>query len=65
MMEKDIVNKVLKPYPLGWKAKIGILLPSHDTGYGSYEYRVLCPDGVVTLETRVMGGRLTTQKHLF
>ena len=62
MMEKDMRNKALKPYPLGWKAKIGILLPSHDTGYGSYEFRVLCPDGVVTLETRVMGGRLTTEK---
>jgi arylmalonate decarboxylase len=51
----------LKPYPLGWKAKIGILLPSIDTGYCSYEFRVLCPDGVVTLETRVMGGRLTME----
>jgi len=49
----------LKPYPLGWKAKIGILLPAQDTGYGSYEFRLLCPDGVVTLETRVAGGKLT------
>jgi maleate isomerase len=48
-----------KPYPLGWKAKIGILLPAQDTGYGSYEFRLLCPDGVVTLETRVAGGKLT------
>jgi len=63
MMPKSSDKKVLKPYPLGWKAKIGILLPSHDTGYGSYEFRVLCPDGVVTLETRVMGGRLTIE-HL-
>jgi maleate isomerase len=63
MIDQGVGNKSLKPYPLGWKAKIGILLPSHDTGYGSYEYRVLCPDGVVTLETRVMGGRLTVD-HL-
>jgi len=61
MMENCMNNKALKPYPLGWKAKIGILLPSQDTGYGSYEFRVLCPDGVVTLETRVMGGRLTVE----
>jgi len=52
-------GKSLKPYPLGWKAKIGLLTPSHDTGYGSYEFQVLCPDGVVTLETRVMGRKLT------
>jgi maleate isomerase len=56
------VNKMyFKPYPIGWKAKIGILLPSQDTGYGSYEFRLLCPEGVVTLETRVMGGRLTLE----
>lgn len=56
------MNRIsLKPYPLGWKAKVGILLPSQDNGYGSYEFRMLCPDGVVTLETRVMGGRLTMQ----
>jgi maleate isomerase len=58
-MEHETGVRLLKPYPLGWKAKIGILIPAHDTGYGSYEFRVLCPDGVVTLETRVMAGRLT------
>ena len=61
-MEHGTDRKVLKPYPLGWKAKIGILLPAHDTGYGSYEFRLLCPEGVVTLETRVMGGRLTLEE---
>ena len=61
-METGMPNKVLKPWPLGWKAKIGILLPAHDTGYGSYEFRVLCPDGVVILETRVMGRRLTLEE---
>jgi maleate cis-trans isomerase len=49
-------------WPLGWKAKIGILIPAHDTGYGSYEFRCLCPDGVVTLETRVQGTKLTTEE---
>ena len=61
-MDQCVNSKVLKPYPLGWKAKIGILLPAHDTGYGSYEFRVLCPEGVVTLETRVMGGSLTLEE---
>ena len=61
-METVLTNKVLKPWPLGWKAKIGILLPAHDTGYGSYEFQVLCPDGVVILETRVTGRRLTLEE---
>ncbi len=56
--------KTLKPWPLGWKANLGILIPAHDTGYGSYEFRVLCPDGVVTLETRVQGTKLTTEELL-
>jgi maleate isomerase len=45
----------LAPYPIGWKAKIGLLVPSHDSGYGSYETRTMSPDGVVTLEQRVPG----------
>ena len=49
------------PYPIGWKAKIGVLLPSVDTGVGTYEFRRLCPDGVVTLETRVPMGKLTME----
>lgn len=61
MLERCDGRKSFKPYPLGWKAKIGILVPSHDTGYGPYEYRKLCPDGVVTLETRVMARRLTVE----
>jgi len=44
----------LKPYPIGWQAKLGFLVPSHDTGYGSYEFQVMSPEGVVPLETRVM-----------
>jgi len=45
----------LEPYPIGWRAKLGLLVPSHDTGYGSYEYLVMAPDGVVPLETRIPG----------
>ena len=62
MTEEMNTQKTLKPWPLGWKAKIGILIPAHDTGYGSYEFRCLCPDGVVTLETRVTGVKLTTEE---
>ena len=61
-MEHEKLRKVLKPYPIGWKAKIGILLPAHDTGYGSYEFQVLCPDGVAILETRVSGRALTLEE---
>jgi len=53
--------KNLKPYPLGWKAKIGVLIPAVDTGYCSYEFRVVCPEGVVILETRVKMGALTLE----
>jgi maleate cis-trans isomerase len=60
-VEPSIRAKNLKPYPLGWKAKIGILIPAVDTGYCSYEFRVLCPEGVVTLETRVKMGALTLE----
>jgi len=60
-METAAQKTILKPYPLGWKAKIGILIPSVDTGYCSYEFRMVCPDGVVTLETRVAMGRLTLE----
>jgi len=61
-MEPDTKKTTFKPYPLGWKAKIGILIPSVDTGYCSYEFRKACPDGVVTLETRVAMGRLTLER---
>jgi maleate isomerase len=60
-MENSEHRRVLKPYPLGWKAKIGVLIPAVDTGYCSYEFRVLCPEGVVTLETRVRMGALTLE----
>jgi maleate cis-trans isomerase len=47
-------------WPLGWRAKIGLILPSQEEGQTSYEYRSMSPEGVVMLETRVMGyGNLT------
>jgi maleate isomerase len=60
-MENRRSRPVLKPWPLGWKAKVGILMPSQDTGYSTYEYRILFPEGVVPLETRLKGGRLTKE----
>lgn len=57
------IPEQLAPYPIGWKAKIGLLVPSHDSGYGSYETRVMSPDGVVTLEQRVPG-RTVIQSEL-
>lgn len=52
----------LKPYPIGWRAKLGLLVPSHDSGYGSYEFLVMSPDGVVPLETRVPGRVVTLEQ---
>ncbi|MFC1871968.1 hypothetical protein ACFLYF_06210 [Chloroflexota bacterium] len=60
-MDECTNKKVFKPWPLGWKAKIGLLVPSQEDGYVTYEFRKLCPDGVVTLSTRVMGGNLTME----
>lgn len=61
ILNKTERKQVLKPWPLGWKAKLGVLIPAVDSGYCSYEFRVLCPDGVVTLETRVAMGALTLE----
>ncbi len=60
-MESRRNRPVLKPWPLGWKAKVGILMPSHDTGYSTYEYQILFPEGVMPLQTRLKGGRLTKE----
>ena len=55
-------NPPLK-WPLGWRAKIGFILPSQEEGQSSYEYRSMCPEGVIPLETRVMGcNDLTIEK---
>jgi maleate isomerase len=48
-------NFINTKWPLGWRAKLGIILPSQEEGQTSYEYRSMCPEGVITLETRVMG----------
>lgn len=44
----------LKPYPLGKRAIFGMITPSHDGGYGSYEFDVMSPQGVVTLTSRAL-----------
>jgi maleate isomerase len=59
--EFSATNKSLKPWPLGWKAKIGVIIPAVDNGYCSYEFRIICPEGVVTLETRAMMGQITIE----
>ena len=58
-MENCTNRKVLKPWPLGWKAKIGMVIPSQEQGYVTHEFQTLCPDGVAILTTRAMGGNLT------
>lgn len=52
----------LKAYPLGSRAIFGMLTPSHDSGYGSYEFDVMCPDGVVCLDGRVMVRELSVDR---
>jgi maleate isomerase len=54
----------LAPYPIGSRAVIGHLTPSHDDGYGPYEFRVMSPEGVVTLSTSVMVRSLTRDNLL-
>lgn len=49
------LNAASTRWPLGWRAKIGLILPAQEEGQTSYEYRSMCPEGVLTLETRVMG----------
>jgi maleate isomerase len=54
----------LAPYPIGYRATIGHLTPSHDEGYGPYEFRTMSPEGVVTLPTSVMVRSLTRENLL-
>lgn len=54
----------LAPYPIGYRATIGHLTPSHDDGYGPYEFRVMSPEGVLTLTTSVMVRSLTRDNLL-
>ncbi len=51
----------LAPYPIGYRALIGHLTPSHDDGYGPYEFRVMSPEGVLTIPTSVMVRSLTRE----
>lgn len=51
----------LKPYPIGYRAAFGMITPSHDDGYGPYEFEVMCPKGVVTLTGRAMVRSLTAE----
>lgn len=44
----------LKPYPLGSRALFGNIIPSHDSGYGSYEFEVMAPEGVTCIDARAM-----------
>lgn len=48
-MESRGGRPILKPWPLDWRAKIGLLIPSQEDGYSTYEYQVLFPEGVVPL----------------
>ncbi len=63
-MESKGNRPILKPWPLDWRAKIGLLIPSQEDGYSTYEYQVLFPEGVVPLQTRVMGGKLTLENMM-
>lgn len=45
---------MLDPWPLGWRARIGLIIPSADPGVTSHEHTNIFPNGVVMLETRVM-----------
>ena len=51
----------LAPYPIGYRALIGHLTPSHDDGYGPYEFRLMAPEGVVPVTTSVMVKSLRTE----
>jgi maleate isomerase len=53
-MTSNEVHRNLDPWHLGWRAKIGLIMPSVEEGQAIYEYRTLLPEGVNTLETRVM-----------
>lgn len=44
----------LRNWPLGYRALFGLLTPSHDSGYGTYEFNVMSPEGVHEVTTSVM-----------
>jgi maleate cis-trans isomerase len=42
------------PWPIGWRAKIGFIMPSLDIGVPRHEYGLMFPSGVVQLDTKIM-----------
>lgn len=42
------------PWPIGWRAKIGFIMPSLDIGVPRHEYGLMFPPGVVQLDTKIM-----------
>ena len=40
--------------PPGWRAKIGIIIPSSEQGIAIHEYEMIFPEGVVPIVTRMM-----------
>ena len=54
----------LRSWPLGSRALYGVLTPSHDSGYGTYEFEVMCPEGVHVITTSVMVRSLTRENLL-
>lgn len=47
-------HAILDPWPLGWRARIGLIIPSVDPGVTSHEHNNIFPNGVTMLEGRVM-----------
>ncbi len=56
------IHRNLDPWYVGWRAKIGMILPSVSEGIASYEYRAIFPEGVIPLETRVMCRKITLEE---
>jgi maleate isomerase len=61
-MTKNEVHRNMDPWHLGWRAKIGVIMPSVEEGHATYEYRTLFPEGVSLLETRVMCLQITPEE---
>ena len=40
--------------PPGWRARIGIIIPSSERGIAVHEYEMIFPEGVVPIVTRMM-----------
>jgi maleate isomerase len=58
-MEGKEYSYAFDPWPLGWRGRIGMIMPSVEDGPATYEYRRLCPQGVTLHQTRVMLHKLT------